>query len=150
MPLFGVTESLSQRRQVSLGGVQFHDLALIELLLAGKPAEIRPGFTVGWRHRAEPCTNVAEFLDLLGQVLDGSLRGPDPIRIRLQRPRALAQGKLNGPHLLTAKFVQQIPAPVAECFVGYRLDLEVAVHVQRQKRATIEIYRIDGPAVGCK
>src|SRR5262249_6105702 len=63
-----LVESLSQRLQVALGGVQFRDLALIELLLAGKPAEIRSGFTVGWLYRGKPGTYVAEFLDLLSQV----------------------------------------------------------------------------------
>ena len=51
------------------------------------------------------------------------------------------------PHLLATKFVEQIPALVAEDFVRDRLDLETAVGVQRQKRASIEIDGIDRPSV---
>jgi len=35
-------EGLPQRFEISISGIQFRDLALIELLLAGKPAEIAP------------------------------------------------------------------------------------------------------------
>ena len=136
--------------QVPIRGVQFRDLALIQLLLSGKSDEIRRRFTIGWRKRAQPGTNVAEFFDLLGQVLDRPLRGSDAIRIRLQRACALGQRQLDGPHLLAAKFVQQIPAFVTEDFVRDRLDLEAAVGVQGQKRASIEIDRIDRPPVRCE
>src|SRR5260370_38582402 len=57
---------------------------------------------------------------------------------------------MNGSHLLATKFVQQIPAFVTEGFVRYRLDLEAAVRIQRQKCASIEIHRINRSAVGCK
>jgi hypothetical protein len=54
------------------------------------------------------------------------------------------------PHLLAAKFVQQIPAFVTQDFVGNCLDLEAAVGVQRQKCASIEINSIDRSAIGCE
>src|SRR6266581_1657587 len=41
-----LVESLPQRFQLPLRAVQLPDLALIELLLPGKPAEIRSGLTV--------------------------------------------------------------------------------------------------------
>ena len=143
-------ESLSQRLQIPFRGVQFRDLALIELLLSGQSDEIRRRLAIGWRKRAQPGADVAELFDLLGQVVDGALRRPDTVRIRLQRTRAFGQRQLDGPHLLAAKFVQQIPAFLPEDFVRDRLDLEAAVSVQRQKRASIEIDSLDRPAVRCE
>src|SRR5260370_16607274 len=57
---------------------------------------------------------------------------------------------MNGSHLLATKFVQQIPAFVTEGFVRYRLDLEAAVRVERQKCASIGIDGIKRSGVGCK
>src|SRR5258708_4026970 len=42
-------ECLSEPSQISISGVQFRDLPLIELLLARKPDEVRRRFTIGWR-----------------------------------------------------------------------------------------------------
>ena len=143
-------ERLFQRSQIPIGGIQFRDFPLVELLLAGKSDEIRRGFTIGWRQSTQPGADVAEFFNLLGQVLDGSLSGPDTIRIRLQRARALSQRQVDGAHLLATKFVQQTPAFVTEDFVRDSLDLKAAVGVQRQKRASIEIDSIDRPPVRCE
>jgi hypothetical protein len=143
-------ESLSKRLQVPIGGVQFPDLALIQLLLAGQLDEVLGGLAIGRRKGAEPRPDVSEFFNLLGQVVDRSPGRPDAIRIGLERACALGQRQVNVSHLLAAKLVQQIPAFVAEDFVGDGLDLQAAVGVQRQKGASIEIDRIDRPAVGCE
>src|SRR5438094_6785857 len=57
---------------------------------------------------------------------------------------------MDASHLLATKFVQQIPAFVAEGFVRYRLDFKAAIRVQGQKCASIEIDCIDRAAVGCQ
>ena len=139
-----------QRSQIPIGGIQLRDFPLVELLLAGKSDEIRRGFTIGWRQSIQPGADVAEFFNLLGQVLDGSLSGPDAIRIGLQRACAFSQRQVDCAHLLATKFVQQTAAFVTQDFIRDSLDLKAAVGVQRQKSATIEIDVIDRSAVRCE
>jgi hypothetical protein len=110
---------------------------VIQLLLAGQSDEIPRGLAIGWRKGAQPSPNVPEFLNLLRHVVDRSLRCPNTIRIRLKRTCTLGQRQMDASHLLAAQFVQQIPASVAEGFVRDRLDLDAAVRIQRQKRASI-------------
>ena len=90
--------------------------------MAGQPDEILRGLAIRWRKLAQPAADVAEFFNLLGQVADRSLRRPDTIRIRLERACALGQRQVDAPHLLATKFVEQIPAFVAEGLVRYRLE----------------------------
>jgi hypothetical protein len=83
-------ESLSKRFQIPVGGVESCDLALTQLLLAGKLDEIFGGIAIGWPQCAEAGANVPQFFNLLRQVVDGSSCRPDTIRVRLQRPCALS------------------------------------------------------------
>src|SRR5579859_6363035 len=55
---------------------------------------------------------------------------------------------MDGPHPVAAQFVQEISTFLTQHLVRDRLNLEAAVGVQRQKRASIEIHSVDGPSVG--
>ena len=86
-----LVEGLTQCLEIPIGGVQLGDFPLIELLLARKLDKVLGRFAIRRRKRAQAGADVTELLGLLGQVLDGSLCGPDTIGIRIQRPRAFSQ-----------------------------------------------------------
>jgi hypothetical protein len=142
-----LVEGLAQRLKVPLGGVQFGDFTLIELLLARESDKIRRRFAIRRPQSAQARTDVAQFLGLLGKVLDRSLGRPDTIGVRVQGARALCQRQVNCAHLLATKIVQQISTRLAEDFVGNGLNFGAAVGVQRQKRASVQIDIVDRPSV---